>query len=259
MRRAISTLALGLIIAICAGLLVIGIAQVRATAAQIQCRNNLRQLGLALMNYGETHKKFPAAGLQNAGLPPEKRLSWIVAITPFVKSNNYYNKMNKEKSWDAEENRFAALMRMPVLQCPGHQTRRLAETFFATDYVGVAGIGANAAEVLEGDERAGFFGYERLLSFEAVSRRGPNLLAIAETSFATGPWTAAGLPTVRGLDNASPYLGREAQFGGIHKAGMNVALADASVRFVKESIDPSVFEALAQIKNGENSIRWEDD
>ena len=60
------------------------------------------------------------------------------------------------------------------------------------------------------------------------------------------------MATVRGLDPAKqPYIGPGRQFGGLHEGVAVVAMADGSVRFVAESIDPKVFEAISTIAGGE--------
>jgi prepilin-type processing-associated H-X9-DG protein len=259
-RGIIKTIAVGLIVLIVGGLLVVGIRNIKTATARVQCANNLRQLGLALLNYADTFEKFPMAAMQNANLSLEHRLSWMVAIAPFIESDNYYAKLDKEKGWEAEENRFAALMRMKIFHCPGYPTRAPEVPFFSTHYVGISGIGADAVNLPEGDPQAGCFGYERQLSLKGIPRSAGTLMTITEICRATGSWTAAGPPTVRGLaDDGSPYIGREGQFGGIHNQGLNVAFADASVQFVKNTIDPTVFEAIARIKNDGRPIRLDDE
>ena len=77
-------------------------------------------------------------------------------------------------------------------------------------------------------------------------------MMLIETRRALGPWTAGGPSSVRGVDPATrPYIGRGHPFGGYHPGGANVAMADGSIRFVKESVDPKVFEAAATIAGGE--------
>jgi prepilin-type processing-associated H-X9-DG protein len=249
MRNAVQAFVLALILGVCAGLLAPAVVKVREAAARAECRNNLRQVGLALHNYRDTENTFPPAAMPNPSLPPGRRLSWLVAIVPYVEANYLYSKMDKDKGWDAEENRFAALAEWRVFLCPGYPEGPPASTLAPTHYVGLTGLGADAIELPAGHPRAGFFGYERKLTLADVPRRSATLLVAAETARASGSWTAAGPPTARGLEqDAGPYLGRSGPFGGTHRGGANALFADGSVRFVRESVDPRAFEAAAALR-----------
>jgi prepilin-type processing-associated H-X9-DG protein len=248
----IQILILVLIGLICGGILTNFIVQTRAAAARAQCYNNLRSLALAIANYHECYSKFPKAAEENPDLLPERRLSWIVGIWPFVEAGPGYSKMDHKKGSDAEENCFAALIRWKTLDCPGYVAPPTA-TMNPTCYVGITGIGADAINLPVEDRRAGFFGYERILKLADFKNHASSILMLAETSQVQGSWTAAGSPTTRGLiPDGSPYLGAGGQFGGNHRHGANVAFMDGSVRFVEQSIDPAVWEAMATLSGKSN-------
>jgi Protein of unknown function (DUF1559) len=77
-------------------------------------------------------------------------------------------------------------------------------------------------------------------------------MMLAESSKLSGSWIRGRPGTVRGLDPThQPYVGLGRQFGGMHGGGAPVAMADAPVRWVSDSISPAVFEALATMAGGE--------
>lgn len=133
-----------------------------------------------------------------------------------------------------------------------------------THYVGIAGVGAGAAEWGPHYPGIGVFGCERRTRFADITDGLATTLLVAETARANGPWTAAGPATVRGLDPAAgPYLGAPGQFSSAHlysphlfvarlPVATNVAFADGSVRSLSEAVSPTVFEALATIAGGED-------
>jgi prepilin-type N-terminal cleavage/methylation domain-containing protein/prepilin-type processing-associated H-X9-DG protein len=100
------------IIAILIGLLVPAVQKVREAAARAQCQNNLKQIGLALHNYHDTHKKFPAGnrlhptvkknaggcyygnagGVNNSGAnAPHPGAPWTVLILPYIEQSGMYS------------------------------------------------------------------------------------------------------------------------------------------------------------------------
>jgi prepilin-type N-terminal cleavage/methylation domain-containing protein/prepilin-type processing-associated H-X9-DG protein len=76
------------IIAILIALLLPAVQQAREAARRSQCRNNLKQFGLALHNYHDTHSLLPY-GTRGNGIA--SRDMWFHRILPFLEQANYYN------------------------------------------------------------------------------------------------------------------------------------------------------------------------
>jgi hypothetical protein len=241
------------VLAVVAGMLIAAVMRVREAAARSHCRNNLKQIGIALQNYHDNLNSFPAATMQTEGLPPEKRLSWLYELDPFMHARMDPTwGMNRNKPWDIEENFRITKGLMRVYLCPANPNSVDASGFGLTHYVGVSGLGADAARLPKDDPAAGFFGYDRATKRSEIKDGESTTLAAIETARDNGPWAAGGSATVRGLDsNRLPYLGNDAQFGDWHRGTSATLFADGSVRFLHNSIDPRIFEALATIAGGE--------
>jgi prepilin-type processing-associated H-X9-DG protein len=248
MRQVINVLVAIVALLLVVGLGVLAVGKAREAAAKSRCANNLKQLGLSLQNYEGTCRRFPAAAIPNPDLPPERRLSWVVDLVPFIEATDLYKKMDKTKGWDAEENRFAALFRWRTFNCPSYPERPPVSTLVPTHYLGASGLGPDAVSLPADAPGAGFFGYDRKLTRTDLQRPAADILALIETGNAGGAWTAAGPPTVRGLDpSRPPYLGADGTFGGNHPGGANAAFADGSVRFLSDRSSPRELEALVTI------------
>lgn len=83
------------IIAILVSLLLPAVQQAREAARRTQCKNNLKQLGLAMHNYHDVFGRFPHntchwtnGGPVNAGAVPQ--WSWLVGILPYIEQKNLF-------------------------------------------------------------------------------------------------------------------------------------------------------------------------
>lgn len=238
----------------------------RAAAVRAHCVNNLKQIGLGLLNYHESFGAFPTGTVVRPGLPPERRLSWLVLLIGFMEQVRFL--IDFDASWDSDQNfvmkehydidQDRTLVRpvgsVAVFHCPAVTAGDPPRGPSHTHYVGIAGVGVDAPRLPLVDRRAGVFGYDRQTRLEDIKDGTSTTMAVAETGRSNGPWTAGGPPTVRGLDPArQPYLGPGRQFGGTHRGGALVLFADGSVRFLRNSIDRRLFEGLSTISGGEST------
>ena len=93
-------------------------------------------------------------------------------------------------------------------------------------------------------------GYDRLTSFAMIEDGSSNTVALMETRLNPGPWARGGGSTLRGFEPGISLQGDHPPFGG-HAGGLHVGLADASVRSIRSSIDPSKLAAAITIAGGE--------
>src|SRR5262245_48897696 len=80
------------IIAVLIGLLLPAVQKVRETANRISCTNKLKQIGLAVHNYLDTHHYFPISVTYSSGEgpPPRNGTGWILRSLPFLEQDNLY-------------------------------------------------------------------------------------------------------------------------------------------------------------------------
>jgi hypothetical protein len=234
------------------GTLAIVVIHLRTVSDRTECVNNLRQLGLALNRHVEAHGAFPPAAVPNRRLPPRRRLSWLAAVLPYLAEGTPAGKryealagrLDLRQAWDAPANADAVRTPVPVFLCPGHpDLSRQRQAAHAT-YVGLAGIGPDAARLPRTDPRAGVFGYDQGVKLREVTTGISYVTMVAETAAENGPWAAGGPPTVRGLDpETEDYIGPGCPFGGLHRGGLNALRVDGSVRWVSDAVSPGEFRA----------------
>ncbi|MDA1251618.1 MAG: DUF1559 domain-containing protein [Planctomycetota bacterium] len=92
------------IIAILVALLLPAVQQAREAARRAQCKNNLKQLGLALHNYEEVHKMLPPGQTRTGGRDFYRRVSGFVHILPYMDQAPMFDEIDRTQfarvPWD---------------------------------------------------------------------------------------------------------------------------------------------------------------
>jgi len=122
------------IIAILVALLLPAVQQAREAARRSSCKNNLKQIGLALHNYHDVHTTFPptqiftyypTVGSTAGGIA--RNHSWITMILPFLEQAPLYDQVNfSAPMWNQATNSFQTMssgqtivsQQITTLQCP---------------------------------------------------------------------------------------------------------------------------------------------
>ena len=106
------------IIGILVSLLLPAIQMARESARRTSCKNNLRQIGLAVHLYHNVNNEFPPTFCL-AGLP-QREDSWSVhgRILPFLEQGNAYERVNLDVDWHAQVASGIPALKIPTYLCP---------------------------------------------------------------------------------------------------------------------------------------------
>lgn len=244
----VGNLSAGAVGGVLVALLLPAVQQAREAARRTQSKNNLRTIGLALHNYHDVFGHFPRGTPEQPDRPVEERLSWAYELLPYLEEAVAYEGADREQGWAGQGNAELIGKKFDVFRNPSQPGQREYES--AGDYVAIAGVGANAAELPDNDLKAGIFGYDRKTSFRSVTDGTSNTMMVADSSQPNVSMFAGGQPTVRGFSQ-QPYLNGPDGIGSPHPGIVHVLMADGSVRALAVETDPQIIEALATKAGGE--------
>ncbi len=204
----------------------------RQAAWRSHARNNLQQIGLAVFNYHDVHQTFPPTGTFTADNKPHH--GWHTMILPYMEQASLYNTIDQSVAWDDPRNRVAfgtpiQTFHNPMLRAPAQQFNAagLALSHYAMNSkFGGPNKALRIAEILDGTS---------------------NTVMGGEVGSGFLPW---GDPT-SARDPAQGLGASSTQFGGVFKGGGHLLLGDGSVRFVSDSVDLKVLDALSTPAGGE--------
>ena len=279
------------IIAILITLLLPAVHQSRDAARRTQCKNNMKQMGLALHNYHDVHNAFPPGWIavnnrvQNAhdGL---NGAGWGTMILPYLEQAPLYSTFNPNLAIHDPANVPFIDNVLPAWQCPsdpkpdkwqieeeGSPGTVLAELptanyigVFGTDDLhgcenspGMAPVASNGQ--CKGD---GIFYHNSKVRIRDITDGTTNTLLVGERKtdislgwFSTWPgMVAEGEEAFQRILGAADHVPNDPaahldDFSSNHVGGAQFVLGDGSVRFISENIDKGVYQGLATIQGGE--------
>ncbi|MEN1681410.1 MAG: DUF1559 domain-containing protein [Planctomycetota bacterium] len=116
------------VIGVLASLLIPSVIAVREAARQTFCRNNLRQLGLALHNYEAAHASFPASFLTTADENSQGAgASWSIhgRLLPFLEEASAANRVRLDVDWHDQVATGVTHLRLATLVCPSEPNQHI--------------------------------------------------------------------------------------------------------------------------------------
>jgi len=272
------------IVGVLVGLLLCAVMQVRAAAARTLCANRLRQIGLALHGYHDTHRSLPS-GTTTGQLPGDfAAMNWHVRLLPHLEQEPLW--WQAVHAHQVEPDPYEAVGSlhprdrvMPIFECPAdprggsHWVSEKGHRYALTMYLGVLGTEfsrsngvlyldsrVRLADITDGTSNtlmvgecppspSLLWGWWYTGCGQPVKASGDAILGVREYNFSTSEPNCPVGPYAFGpgkLTNPCDVF----HFWSLHSGGAHFVLADGCVRFVGYGAK-DVMPALATRAGGE--------
>jgi prepilin-type processing-associated H-X9-DG protein len=262
--------------------------QAREAARRSECKNNLKQIGLALQNYHSSRNTFPPGYIStfdNSGNDTGPGWGWASMILPEFDQAALQNSISFTQPIEATSNAVPRVAPLKMLLCPsdavrspwsavmrdaaGNPTSTICQVA-ASNYIGVFGVRE------PGIDGEGIFFRNSFVGMRDISDGTSSTLQVGERSqrWCEAAWVGAvtgaqlfppaGSPAVPFVENASGMtLGHTFEgppnspglecndFSSQHAGGAHFVFADGHVQFISTSMDKLVFRALSTRAGGE--------
>ncbi len=275
------------IISVLIALLLPAVQQAREAARRTQCRNNLKQLGLALHNYHDNFTAFPPSTTSIldfgvwSGTPSDYHLhSWPTRLLPYIDASTLYNRINFDVSALHPLNQTSAGTQLAAFRCPSYTgapvSRDSLYTRFSANYANrnyVALGGTDIGRLWQDPD--GVICPRGPVRMRDITDGSSNTYVLAETreqnasvwidggvaAIAARRYDEANAPSYAGPElplNYRPYYvanssGIDAEWGpsSQHTGGVHHLLGDGGVRFLSQNIATTLYIAVVSRAGGE--------
>ncbi|MFY7954243.1 MAG: DUF1559 domain-containing protein [Armatimonadaceae bacterium] len=278
------------IIAILIGLLLPAVQKVREAAARMSCSNNLHQIGVGLHNYEGAYQKLPAGYVSRTATLNGDNLGagwgWAANLLPYMEQENLFRQINPLVDIGDPVHATVRVAPLKVYRCPSDSPAN-GDTFQAVGESGPLVPLAFANYVACGgtfevsgfpDNNTGTFLRNSGFRITDVTDGSSNTLFVTERQSKRSPmttWvgalTGAHNPPLNPAyeDEAAQTfvltqtgeedeartpnntLGHVEDCTSFHSGGVMALFGDGSVKFLRNSISPSVWVGLGTRNGGE--------
>ena len=267
------------IIGVLVALLLPAINAAREAARRAACASNMRQIGLATLNFESARRVFPPA---HVDVP--QRHSGFAYLLPYMEEQAIYDLYDFNQHWSAVANRPATRTTIATFVCPSVGEVREWFTDYAicsrmSDATGDAYKTLVAQNLIRPRTKTFEDNGATRVDLRSIMRRNefvPRRKIVDGLSHTYMVFECGGRPNrfVKGQlqPSASPVSGarwadpqnhfwlhdfplinfnNNNEIYSFHPGGVNLVMGDASVRFVAEAIDPEVFVSQFTANGGE--------
>ncbi|MHC4399767.1 MAG: DUF1559 family PulG-like putative transporter [Planctomycetota bacterium] len=270
------------IVGVLTALLLPAVQQARESARRASCKNNVRQIALALHNYSGALGVFPPGVLGTSGSRRKNHPlhTWQAMILSYVEQSNLRDAYDFNVRFEHPNNAGAVVTKVPVYLCPSHQDDVVDDRYGPSHYAGNAGTSPGRNDGVLYPLSALRFGD----FFDGTSQT----IAAGELAYDVGGWARGAMNTgsgggggggsgqgsghgfargvlrwwrcaagcaVAGMNppetSCSGSCERRFQFSSRHAEGCHFAFSDGHARFIGETIDTDLFRALLTPAGGE--------
>lgn len=234
-RRGLTLIELLVVIGIIGLLLALLLPATRSSGREgvrrAQCRNNIKQIGLALHNYHDAYGIFPpACTVDDSG---RKLHSWRTLLLPYLDQAPLYARIDLTKPWDDPVNKAVAETAVEAYRCPSTKVAPHLTTYHAI-------VAADSVLRPEASRR-----------IAEITDGTANTVVVIEVD------TARAVPWMSPEDEGAEFFETLSEKSATaHQRGSNGLFTDGAVRFLGADLSADARKKLITATAGDGDVTW---